>query len=151
MDPTRGAAGDARRVIADLPAHLGDAAVVLWQECGLTRPWNDPQADLTRALAGTSSTVLADVTEAGTLKGTAMVGHDGHRAWVYYLAVAPEARGTGLGRALMTACEEWAAARGMPKLMLMVRSDNAAVVAFYERLGYLVEETAVMGRRLDGA
>jgi ribosomal protein S18 acetylase RimI-like enzyme len=136
-------------VIADLPPSLVDEAVALWEQCGLTRPWNDPRADLGRALSGASSTVLAEVSAAGDLLGTAMVGHDGHRGWVYYLAVAPSARGTGLGRALMAACEDWVAARGIPKLMLMVRSSNEAVLGFYARLGYAVEDTAVLGRRLD--
>jgi len=138
-------------VIEPLPASLQEAAVALWEECGLTRPWNDPRADLSRALSGPSSTVLAEVSPAGDLLGTAMVGHDGHRGWVYYLAVSPTARGMGLGRALMAACEDWVVARGMPKLMLMVRSTNTAVLGFYEQLGYVVEDTAVLGRRLDNS
>ena len=132
----------------ELPASLREEAVALWEECGLTRPWNDPRADLDRALAGESSTVLAVLSE-GRLLGTAMVGHDGHRGWVYYLAVAPAARGSGLGRELMAAAEEWVAARGIPKLMLMVRLSNTAVLGLYEQLGYVVEDTAVLGRRLD--
>ena len=132
----------------DLPLSLREQAVALWEECGLTRPWNDPHADLDRALSGESSTVLA-VVDDGVLVGTAMVGHDGHRGWVYYLAVAPAARGSGLGRELMAAAEEWVVARGIPKLMLMVRSSNTAVLGFYERLGYVLEDTAVLGRRLD--
>jgi ribosomal protein S18 acetylase RimI-like enzyme len=127
---------------------LRDAAVALWDECGLTRPWNDPRVDLARALAGPSSTVLAEVSSGGDLLGTAMVGHDGHRGWVYYLAVAPVARSTGLGRALMAACEEWLAARGVPKLMLMVRSSNRDVLGFYAGLGYATEEVTVMSRWL---
>jgi len=138
-------------VIGPLPERLHEAAVALWEECGLTRPWNDPRADLARAVAGPSSTVLADVSPSGDLVGTAMVGHDGHRGWVYYLAVAPSERGTGLGRALMTAAEEWVAKRGVPKLMLMVRSSNAAVLGFYDALGYAVEDTAVLSRWLDRA
>ena len=136
-------------MIEALPASSREAAVALWEECGLTRPWNDPWADLDRALAGPSSTVLAAVVDGG-LVGTAMVGHDGHRGWVYYLAVAPAAQGRGLGRELMAAAEEWVAERGIPKLMLMVRSTNPAVLGFYERLGYVVEDTAVLGRRLEG-
>ena len=135
-------------MIEELPTSLREAAVALWEECGLTRPWNDPHADLDRALAGPASTVLA-VVEDGTLVATAMVGHDGHRGWVYYLAVSPAAQGRGLGRSLMAAAEEWVAVRGIPKLMLMVRSTNSAVLGFYERLGYVVEDTAVLGRRLD--
>ncbi len=136
-------------MIGPLPTGLYDEAVALWEECGLTRPWNDPEADLRRAVSGPSSTVLALVSPTGGLLGTAMVGHDGHRGWVYYLAVAPVARGAGLGRALMTACEEWVVARGMPKLMLMVRATNTPVLGFYEQLGYVVEDTAVLGRRFD--
>jgi ribosomal protein S18 acetylase RimI-like enzyme len=135
-------------VIDPLPASLRGEAVALWEECGLTRPWNDPYADLDRALAGPSSTVLA-VVDDGVLVATAMVGHDGHRGWVYYLAVSPSGRGRGLGRALMAAAEEWVAARGIPKLMLMVRSTNTEVLGFYARLGYAVEDTAVLGRRLE--
>ena len=138
-------------MIGPLPGALHDPAVALWEECGLTRPWNDPRADLARAMAGPSSTVLAEVTATGDLLGTAMVGHDGHRGWVYYLAVSPSARGTGLGRALMTAAEEWVAERGIPKLMLMVRSSNTAVLGFYDALGYAVEDTAVLSRWLDGS
>jgi ribosomal protein S18 acetylase RimI-like enzyme len=136
-------------VIQELPDHLREEAVALWEECGLTRPWNDPRADLDRALAGPASTVLADV-EGGVLRGTAMVGHDGHRAWVYYVAVAPGAQGNGLGRALMAAAEAWTTERGVPKLMLMVRGTNTDALGFYARLGYQVEDVSTLGRRLDG-
>jgi hypothetical protein len=135
--------------IQPLPEHLYDDAVALWQLTGLVRPWNDPAADLDRAITGSASTVLAAVAQDGLL-ATAMVGHDGHRGWVYYLAVTPAEQGHGLGRRLMQACEEWVRARGLPKLQLMVRADNAAVVAFYERLGYTDGRVVVLGRRLDG-
>lgn len=134
--------------ILPLPSGLAQAAVCLWRECDLTRPWNDPDADLSRALRGSSSTVLAAVAD-GELRGTVMVGHDGHRGWVYYLAVRPDQRGKGLGRELMVAAEAWLLDRGVPKLQLMVRADNAAVVAFYERLGYADQEVVVLGRFLD--
>lgn len=137
-------------MIGDLPPALHEAAVALWEECGLTRPWNDPRADLARAVAGPSSAVLAAFSDTGDLLGTAMVGHDGHRGWVYYLAVAPTARGAGLGRSLMTACEQWAQDRGIAKLMLMVRGSNTEVLGFYGALGYAVEDTRVLSRWLDG-
>lgn len=132
----------------DLPLEHEDEAVALWEECGLTRPWNDPHADLKRALGGPSSTVLA-VVEDGVLAGTAMVGHDGHRGWVYYLAVRPDRRGGGLGRELMRASERWLMQRGVPKAQLMVRTTNAAVVSFYESLGYEDGEVVVLGKFLD--
>ena len=136
-------------MIGPLPHELREAAVALWEECGLTRPWNDPWADLDRALTGPSSTVLAAV-EGRALVGTAMVGHDGHRGWVYYLAVSPRAQRQGLGRSLMEAAEAWVLAQGIPKLMLMVRDDNQAALAFYDGLGYRTETVSTLGRRLDG-
>lgn len=134
--------------IVSLPSGLEQAAVGLWHECGLTRPWNDPDADLARALGGPSSTVLAAVTD-GRLVGTVMVGHDGHRGWVYYLAVPPHQRGHGTGRELMRAAEVWLLERDVPKLQLMVRAGNDAVVSFYERLGYADQKVVVLGRFLD--
>ena len=131
--------------IAELAPHHRDDAVALWHAVGLTRPWNDPLADLDRALAGPSSTLLTAVAAAG-LVGTVMVGHDGHRGWLYYLAVDPGWRGEGIGRALVAAAEGWAVA-SVPKIQLMVREDNRAAVAFYERLGYERSQVTVLGRR----
>ncbi len=135
--------------IETLPERLYDEAVDLWRRTGLTRPWNNPYDDLRRAVGGSSSTVLAGL-DRGALLATAMVGHDGHRGWVYYLSVAPAHQRRGLGRQMMRACEEWVWAHGIPKIQLMVRSPNRAVIAFYERLGYADAEVAVLGRRLDG-
>jgi ribosomal protein S18 acetylase RimI-like enzyme len=134
--------------IETLPERLYDDAVALWHDTGLTRPWNDPSADLHRAVEGASSTVLAAI-DGETLVATAMVGHDGHRGWVYYLAVSPELQGQGLGRRMMTECQDWVLARGIPKLQLMVRSSNAAAMGFYQRIGYIDAEVVVLGRRLD--
>jgi ribosomal protein S18 acetylase RimI-like enzyme len=128
------------------PAHH-DAALELWQEAGLTRPWNDPGEDLRRALVGPGSTVLAGTAD-GALEATAMLGHDGHRGWVYYLAVRADARGRGRGRSMMAACEAWLRDRGVPKLNLMVRGDNAEARGFYAALGYSHDDVAVLSRRL---
>lgn len=136
-------------VIEELPADLVEDTVALWRDSGLTRPWNDPHADVMRALREPTSTVLAARDEQGALLGTAMVGHDGHRGWVYYLAVAPAQRRKGLGRDLMRASEQWLVARGVPKLNLMVRNTNTAVLAFYESLGYEDGDVIVLGRFLD--
>ncbi len=113
-------------VIEPLTSERIAAASELWAEVGLTRPWNDPIEDLRRALAGPSSTVLAGLEE-GVLMATAVVGHDGHRGWVYYLAVRANARGRGHGAAMMHACEQWLDERAVPKLNVMVRGDNLAV------------------------
>jgi ribosomal protein S18 acetylase RimI-like enzyme len=125
-----------------------DAAVSLWVQAGLTRPWNDPASDFDRALAGPTSAVLGCV-EADSVVATVMVGHDGHRGWVYYLAVDATHRGAGLGRRMMEEAEGWLRAQGVPKLNLMVRHDNRDAHAFYQRLGYTVSEVTVLARWLD--
>jgi hypothetical protein len=108
------------------------AIIALWKDCGLTVPYNDPAADFRFALGKPNSDIL--VTE--DLNGAVMVGHDGHRGWLYYLAVAPARQRQGVGRILVTAAEQWLAARGVPKVQLMVRETNSAVAAFYQRLGF---------------
>jgi ribosomal protein S18 acetylase RimI-like enzyme len=137
--------------IVELDRHAADSAVALWQECGLTRPWNDPYADFARAIEGQSSAVLGTYDDKGVLVGTAMVGVDGHRGWVYYVASAPDRRGQGIGRALMAAAEHWIESRGMPKVHVMVRRSNTAVVGFYDSLGYVEQDTMVLGLRFDGS
>jgi len=126
------------------------ALIALWQACGLTRPWNDPDTDISFCVKSASATILV-AEQDGAVIGSAMVGHDGHRGWVYYLAAAPAQQKAGLGRKLMQAAEDWCRQRGVPKLMLMVRPENAAVRAFYEKLGYGEEERVIFSRRLDGA
>lgn len=129
---------------ADVPE-----TVALWQRCGLVRPWNDPAADIAFARRGDNSTVLVARTE-GILVATVMVGHDGHRGWVYYVAVNPDYQSEGCGSAIMTAAETWLRARGISKVMLMVRPDNTRVQAFYESLGYDEQERVVFAKWLDG-
>jgi ribosomal protein S18 acetylase RimI-like enzyme len=125
-----------------------DAVVALWEACGLTRPWNEPRRDLA-LLAESGHGALLVLEADGGLVGTAMVGHDGHRGWIYYLAVAPERRREGLGRRLVAAAEAWCRARGVPKLMLLLRPENDAVRGFYERIGYLEEPRVLLTRWLS--
>ena len=121
--------------------------IALWEACGLTRPWNDPVRDFALALGSGASTVLV-AREDAALAGSVMVGFDGHRGWVYYLAVSPAHRRKGLGRELMAGAEAWLRARGAPKIQLMVREDNEAV-GFYEALGLELQKVVTLGRVLD--
>jgi ribosomal protein S18 acetylase RimI-like enzyme len=124
-----------------------EAATALWTTVGLVRPWNPPDADFDRALEGATSTVLGTFDEE-VLVATAMVGHDGHRGWVYYVAVDPGRQRRDAGRSIMRAAEEWLRERGAVKVQLMVRATNHEVLAFYERVGYAAEEVTVMSRWL---
>jgi ribosomal protein S18 acetylase RimI-like enzyme len=123
--------------------------IALWQRCGLTRPWNDPAADIALARKGPNATVLVGRDDS-ILVASVLVGHDGHRGWVYYVAVDPERRHKGYGRVIMAAAEDWLRARGLEKLQLMVRGDNAEVQTFYQSLGYLEQERVVFAKWLDG-
>jgi ribosomal protein S18 acetylase RimI-like enzyme len=127
-----------------------EAIGALWRACGLWRPWNDPVEDIAFCRAAADAELF--VAEAGNrIVGTVMCGHDGHRGWVYYLAVDPAAQRQGLGRRLMRHAEGWLRRRGAPKCQLMIRNGNRAVEAFYEALGYRVSDVFVMERFLDEA
>ena len=134
-------------------APIGDAdvadVIALWQLCGLTRPWNDPAADIALARRGPNSTVLIG-RDGGAMIATAMVGHDGHRGWVYYVAVDPARREKGFGRAIMNAAEDWLRQACIAKLQLMVRRENAKAGAFYQSIGYAESQTIVLAKWLDG-
>jgi ribosomal protein S18 acetylase RimI-like enzyme len=123
------------------------AVVALWQECRLTRPWNDPHKDIVRKLAVQPELFFLSVEE-NHITGTVMAGYEGHRGWVNYLAVAPAFRGRGFARALMEHVERELVARGCPKLSLLVRTTNHEAIAFYRHLGYVEDESVSLGKRL---
>jgi GNAT superfamily N-acetyltransferase len=135
--------------IADIADADVAAVIALWQACGLTRPWNDPAADIALARRGPHSTVLIG-RDRDAIVATAMVGHDGHRGWVYYVATDPDRRAKGYGRAIMNAAEDWLRATGIAKLQWMVRRDNAKAGAFYQSIGYAEAQTIVFAKWLDG-
>ncbi len=123
--------------------------VALWREVFPDAPpWNDPRRDVARKLFEQRELFLVATVD-GSVVGTVMAGYDGHRGWVYYLAVSPEQRRTGIGTALMQRVEADLAAVGCPKLNLQVRASNEEAVSFYQRLGYVIEQRVSMGKRLE--
>ena len=129
---------------ADIPA-----VITLWERCELTRPWNEPHADIVRARSKTNSEVLVG-RDGQIIVATVMVGHDGHRGCVYYVAVDPDHRKTGHGRAIITAAEDWLREQGIEKLQLMVRPGNTHAQAFYETLDFEEQERIIYAKWLDG-
>jgi ribosomal protein S18 acetylase RimI-like enzyme len=123
------------------------AVIALWAEAGLVRPWNDVPADFRRAILGATSAILG-VKDADELIGTVMVGHDGHRGWVYYLAVSSTRQRQGIGSRLMGATEEWLHEKGAVKVQLMVRNQNISVKQFYEEIGYENSDVRFMSKWL---
>ena len=127
------------------------AAVALWRDCGLVRAWNDPHKDIARKLLVQPELFLvATLPQAAgeLLVGTAMAGYDGHRGSVFYLAVAPAQQRLALGRRLMAEVQERLLAMGCPKTHVLVRTGNAQVLGFYDKLGYERHEAISLGKRL---
>lgn len=123
------------------------AVIALWRACDLVRPWNDPQRDIARKLHVNPEWFLVARQDA-RIVGTIMVGYEGHRGWINYLAVAPDQQRRGIGRALMTEAERLLRAAGYPKINLLVRRTNADVIAFYARLGFAEDAAVSLGKRL---
>ena len=125
-----------------------EEVVALWQACELVVPWNDPRKDISRKL-----TIQRDLFLVGTLGSrlvaTVIAGYEGHRGWINYLAVDPEVRGRGYGRDLMSHAETRLKTLGCPKINLQVRSSNLGAIAFYERIGYSLDDVVSMGKRLE--
>lgn len=125
-----------------------DQIIAVWHAAGVARPWNDPRRDIAFARRDEHSTVLVAELD-GRIVATAMVGEDGHRGWVYYVATDPVHQGKGFGKAMMTAAEAWLIARGVWKLQLLVREENTQVVDFYAQLGYRDTKTFCMQKVLQ--
>ena len=125
----------------------GEALVELWERCGLLRPWNDPARDIALACASPGAEIFLGE-QNGRLISACLVGHDGHRGWLYYLATEPSLQGRGLGRQIVRHCEDWLVEQGVPKIQLMIRPDNLAARRFYQRIGYEPNDCALMQRWL---
>ena len=125
-----------------------EAVVELWRTCNLVASYNDPLADFRFAMSGPNSAVLIAEEVGGCICGSVMVGHDGHRGWLYYVASAPDQRGKGIGQTMVEAGERWLRDLNVPKVQLMIRDTNVTVVPFYERLGYEDAPRIIMSKWL---
>lgn len=124
-----------------------EAVIALWNEAGLTRPWNDPYADITRKLA-VQPELFRVAVDQGRIVGSVLAGYDGHRGWLYYLATAVSHRGRGIAGALVGEVEAMLTALGCPKVQLMVRRGNETVLDFYGSRGYELADVVTTGKRL---
>lgn len=131
---------------------IGDEDLVpvveLWNAAGVSRPWNDPLKDIAFARQSPQSTVLVGRID-NRIVATTMVGEDGHRGWVYYLATHPDVQRQGIARRMMDAAEVWLRARGVWKMQLLIRADNAEARGFYERIGYVDTRTVCFQKIID--
>lgn len=124
------------------------AVVQLWRACDLVVPYNDPYKDIQRKMAIQADLFMVGV-EGTRIVATVMAGYEGHRGWMNYLAVAPDRQRAGLGRQMVAEAEQQLRRLGCPKINLQIRRANAGVMQFYRRLGYLEDDVASMGKRLE--
>ena len=124
-----------------------DDVIALWDRCGLLRHWNNPSLDIDRKMTDQNGTFLVGHVD-GRLVATAMIGYDGHRGSINYLAIDPDCAGQGYGTVMMQAAEAFLLSKGCPKINLCVRRDNEAAAGFYRELGYGAEDVLYFGKRL---
>lgn len=123
------------------------AVIDLWQRVlPHSAPHNAPKVTIQKKIE--SDRDLFFVAELdGAVVGTVMGGYDGHRGWIYTLAVSSEHRHRGIGTRLVQHAESALIERDCVKVNLQVLPTNEGVVAFYENLGYAVEQRISMGKR----
>ena len=121
--------------------------IQLWEECDLVVPWNDPQSDIERKLTVQPELFLIGLVDK-EIVATAMVGYEGHRGWVNYLAVNPKKQRQGIATQMMKEAEHRLLKLGCPKLQVQVRTTNFGVIEFYRKLGYDIDDVVNIGKRL---
>jgi ribosomal protein S18 acetylase RimI-like enzyme len=123
--------------------------IALWRASNLVTSYNDPTRDFRFAHSKDGSEVLVGLDAEQTIVGSVMVGHDGHRGWIYYVASDPKHRKKGIGRLMVEAAEQWLKNKGVVKLMLLVRETNTEVVDFYKHLGFETIPRVIMQKWLE--
>jgi ribosomal protein S18 acetylase RimI-like enzyme len=119
----------------------------LWHECGLIVPWNNPQTDIHRKYTDSAHLFFVGEVE-NELVASCMAGYDGHRGWIYYLAVKNSQRRKGLASILIRHVEAELVKLGCPKVELMVRETNNKVISFYKSIGFDPDPVIVLSKRL---
>ena len=146
-EDSAGASQNAEFKIRPYQASDESAVIDLWHRCNLVVPQNDPQHDIEM-----KRKVQPGLFFVGTIRGrivaTVMAGYDGHRGWIYYLAVDPDYRRQQFGRRMMAQVVSALKKRGCPKINLQVRTSNQAVTSFYERLGFSYDDVIALGKKL---
>lgn len=125
-----------------------NAVVELWLACKLVGLQNNPRKDIARKLRVNPEWFLVGEVD-GKIVATCMVGYEGHRGWINYLAAAPERQKRGIARQIMDEAERLLRQAGCPKINLQVRAANAQVIEFYKRIGFKVDDVVSMGKRLE--
>ena len=124
-----------------------DAVIELWHRCKLVVPWNDPHEDIATKLAFQPELFFVGAVD-GKVIASVMVGYEGHRGWINYLAVDPDYQRQGIGRQMMAKAEAVLCDMGCPKINLQIRESNTGVIQFYEKIGFSSDHVIGFGKRL---
>jgi len=122
--------------------------IKLWLECNLTTAWNNPKRDIARKMQDSPELFFVGEID-GKIVASCMAGYDGHRGWIYYLAVKPDLQKQGAASTLMNHAEKALREIGCPKIDLMVRKTNHKVISFYHKIGYTDDPVVVLSKRLQ--
>jgi len=124
-----------------------DAIVDLWRKCSLVVPQNDPVEDIQRKIVFQPELFFVALLD-GKVIGSVMVGYEGHRGWLNYMAVLPEHQRRGYGRRLVEKAVDELKKLDCLKVNLQVRRSNVSVVEFYKHLGFTDDDVVSLGKRL---
>ncbi len=133
--------------ISRYKSEFQDAVVDLWRECDLVVPQNDPVEDIKKKTSFQPELFFVGLLE-GKVVGSVMVGYEGHRGWINYMAVSPEYQRKGYGRKLVQKAIDELKKIGCPKINLQIRRSNTSVIDFYRRLGFKEDDVISLGMRL---
>jgi ribosomal protein S18 acetylase RimI-like enzyme len=125
-----------------------DGLVELWSESFPDNPpHNEPSKMIEAKLQVDDLIFVAE--DDRRIVGACMAGYDGHRGWLYSVAVLPDQRRRGIGQSLIKSAMKALREIGCIKVNLQIRASNHEVKAFYESLGFGVEERISMGAFLE--
>jgi ribosomal protein S18 acetylase RimI-like enzyme len=124
-----------------------EQVIELWHECCLVVPWNDPRRDIWLKLQVQPDLFLVGLIGSQVV-ATVMAGYEGHRGWLNYLAVAPKYQRQGIGQYMVEQVTSKLLELNCPKINLLIRTSNIAVIEFYKRIGFKVDDVVSMGKRL---
>jgi len=119
----------------------------LWRQCGLIVPWNNPRTDIQRKLSTSPDLFYVGLLD-DELIASCMAGYDGHRGWIYFLAVKSDYQRKGFASMVIDHAESELIKLGCPKVELMVRKTNENVISFYQSAGYDIDPVIVLSKRL---
>lgn len=122
-----------------------DGVLAVWTSVGMMREGRNQRDDIQKKLRHSPDSFFIGVCE-GVVAAAVIAGYDGHRGWIYRLAVRPEFQRRGIGSAMVEHAESWLRQQGCPKMKLQIEPQRADIVEFYRKLGFETQELINMSK-----